>query len=404
MDTLKGHGNNVSCVLFHPRMDLLLSNSEDKTLRVWDLNRRVQLHQQRKDTDRFWILAAHPSLNYFAAGYDNGLTVFKLERENYASARAGSLIFFVKNKNLYCHDLSSKEKTLMAAVNSNGKQVMLNQPKSVYYNHFNQSAHGIILNFDSEGGCFLIYEFNRDLKTAKLTHEKRGDFTLGAVFLSKDKICVLDQHKELGVCNFDGSNLKKFQIVGAKKTSYAKVDQIFPAPLGKILVFSSEDGGQLALYDIAARKILHELSMGGTDPKAVYWNSNFTFAAIVTKTCKLIQNDSVEVMIVTKNLEIVNQQKESAKIKTGCFDGENNAFIYSTSTHVKYLFFGEPGSKATVSGTFKSNDEPVYVAFVSSNWSLSSQFMKNQVFAFNRLGDLVQTEVNNTDYMFKLAL
>jgi hypothetical protein len=47
--------------------------------------------------------------------------------------------------------------------------------------------------------------------------------------------------------------------------------------------------------------------MGGTDPKAVYWNSNFTFAAIVTKTCKLIQNDSVEVMIVTKNLEIVNQ-------------------------------------------------------------------------------------------------
>jgi len=30
--------------------------------------------------------------------------------------------------------------------------------------------------------------------------------------------------------------------------------------------------------------------------------------------------------------------------------------------------------------------------------------MKNQVFAFNRLGDLIQTEVNNTDYMFKLAL
>lgn len=30
--------------------------------------------------------------------------------------------------------------------------------------------------------------------------------------------------------------------------------------------------------------------------------------------------------------------------------------------------------------------------------------MKNQVFAFNRQGDLVQSEVNNTDYMFKLAL
>jgi hypothetical protein len=70
---------------------------------------------------------------------------------------------------------------------------------------------------------------------------------------------------------------------------------------------------------------------------------------------------------VNKNLEIVNQQKESAKIKTGCFDGDNNAFIYSTSTHIKYIFCGEtPANKGkSISGTFKSVEEPVYVAFVS---------------------------------------
>ena len=293
MDTLKGHANNVSCVLFHPRMEILISNSEDKTLRVWDLNRRVQIHQQRKDTDRFWVLAAHPSLNYFAAGYDNGMTVFKLERESYASARSGSLIFYVKNKNLYYHDLSSKEKNIMAPVNTNGKQVMMNQPKSVYYNHFNQSSHDIILNFDTEGGCFLIYEFHRDLKQqgggVKMISEKRGDYTVAAVFLSKDKLCVLDSNKELAVCNFDGSNLKKFAITSSttagKKagTSYGKVDMIYPAPLGKILVQSNEDGGSLALYDIAARKVLHEISVA--DVKSIYWNHNFTFAAIVTKTC-----------------------------------------------------------------------------------------------------------------------
>ena len=45
---------------------------------------------------------------------------------------------------------------------------------------------------------------------------------------------------------------------------------IFPAPLGKILVFTNEEGGALALYDIAARKILFELSV--TDIKAIYWN------------------------------------------------------------------------------------------------------------------------------------
>lgn len=54
------------------------------------------------------------------------MVVFKIERENYASVRAGSHIFFVKNKNLMYHDLSSKEKQVMAAVNTNGKQVLLN--------------------------------------------------------------------------------------------------------------------------------------------------------------------------------------------------------------------------------------------------------------------------------------
>jgi coatomer protein complex subunit alpha (xenin) len=50
-------------------------------------------------------MASHPSLNYFAAGYDNGMCVFKMERERHASARVGSAIFFVKAKNLYMFDI-----------------------------------------------------------------------------------------------------------------------------------------------------------------------------------------------------------------------------------------------------------------------------------------------------------
>jgi hypothetical protein len=57
---------------------------------------------------------------------------------------------------------------------------------------------------------------------------------------------------------------------------------IYPGPLGKVLIHADDC---LQLYDIAARKVMHEV--GGTDVKAVYWNNNFTYAAIVTKTCKI---------------------------------------------------------------------------------------------------------------------
>jgi len=58
-------------------------------------------------------MASHPTLNYFAAGYDNGMCVFKMEMERHASARVGSAIFFVKAKNLYMFDIQSKQKNVM---------------------------------------------------------------------------------------------------------------------------------------------------------------------------------------------------------------------------------------------------------------------------------------------------
>ena len=41
VDTCRGHFNNVSCAIFHPRQDLIVSNSEDRTIRFWDLTKRL---------------------------------------------------------------------------------------------------------------------------------------------------------------------------------------------------------------------------------------------------------------------------------------------------------------------------------------------------------------------------
>ncbi len=98
VDTCRGHYNNVSCVIFHPRQDLIVSNSEDKSIRVWDTAKRTCLHTFRREHDRFWIVAAHPTLNLFAAGHDSGMVVFKLERERPAHAVHGNLLYYVKVK------------------------------------------------------------------------------------------------------------------------------------------------------------------------------------------------------------------------------------------------------------------------------------------------------------------
>ena len=50
-----------------------MSNSEDKSIRVWDMSKRTGVQTFRREHDRFWILAAHSEVNLLAAGHDRWL-------------------------------------------------------------------------------------------------------------------------------------------------------------------------------------------------------------------------------------------------------------------------------------------------------------------------------------------
>ena len=136
--------------------------------------------------------------------------------------------------------------------------------------------------------------------------EKRGDNTLAAIFITKDKICVLDMNRELAVCNVDASGLKKVNI---NKKGLTKIEMIYPAPMGKILVHADDS---LFLYDLAAKKVTAELSLPeGLTVKQIHWTSNYTHFVVIAST---------RIMMVNKNLELLISQSEPCKVKSGCFD------------------------------------------------------------------------------------
>lgn len=66
------------------------------------------LQNFRHENDRFWVLAAHPSLNLFAAGHDNGMIVFKTERERPAHCVHEQHAFYVKERQLRRLDMNTR--------------------------------------------------------------------------------------------------------------------------------------------------------------------------------------------------------------------------------------------------------------------------------------------------------
>ena len=138
VDTCRGHFNNVSSALFHPRHELIISNGEDKTIRVWDMSKRAAVQTFRRENDRFWVLTAHPELNLFAAGHDNGLIVFKLERERPAFSLHQNMLYYVCDKVVRQHDLTTGADSALLSIKKLGNAYT--PPRSLSFNPAERSV------------------------------------------------------------------------------------------------------------------------------------------------------------------------------------------------------------------------------------------------------------------------
>ena len=146
MDSCRGHFNNVSCCIFHPRQEILLSASEDKTVRVWDMHKRTCLKvlrcvahmsdefqwamaSRRHENDRFWVVAAHPTENLFAAGHDSGMIVFKIERERPAYNVQGNMLYYV----MVSVQFRGGTRTLLVFCRADRYDALIRQPQRILH-------------------------------------------------------------------------------------------------------------------------------------------------------------------------------------------------------------------------------------------------------------------------------
>lgn len=243
VETFRGHFNNVSCVLFHPRQELILSNSEDKTIRVWDMAKRNMIQTFRREHDRFWILAAHPELNLFAAGHDSGMVIFKLERERPAYASHNNeAVFFIKDKFVRTYDFASGRDVPVLSV----RRPAGNRTQTLA---FSPQDRAILVSSDADGGSYELYQIPKDGRGAENVESKRG---LGgsAVFVGRDRFAVLDKSSQIAVKNLKNEETKRC-------VPPYPVDMLFPGPTGYVLMRSDE---RITLYDVQQRKVVAEIT------------------------------------------------------------------------------------------------------------------------------------------------
>lgn len=312
VDTCRGHFQNASSCLFHPHQDLILSVGEDKTIRVWDLNKRTSVQSFKRDQDRFWVIAAHPEINLFAAGHDSGVMVFKLERERPpATLYQNQLFYITKEKHVKCYDFAkNSESPPMVSLRKLGPAWMPCRTIS-----YNPAERAILVTTTGENSTYELVHLPRDASGAvEPTNSKSGQGN-SAVFVARNRFAVFN---------------KASQTVDIKDLSNSTTKTL-NAPAGTTDIYFGGSGALLfltptsvVLYDIQQKKQLAELAVNGV--KYVVWSNDGLYAALLSKH---------NVTIVTKTLEQVSSLHETIRIKSATWD-DAGVLLYSTLNHVKY--------------------------------------------------------------------
>lgn len=81
VQTLEGHASNVSAVAFHPELPIILTGSEDGTVRLWHANTYRLENNLNYGLERVWAISCLKGSNNVAVGYDEGSILLKAGRE-----------------------------------------------------------------------------------------------------------------------------------------------------------------------------------------------------------------------------------------------------------------------------------------------------------------------------------
>ncbi|CAF4209674.1 unnamed protein product, partial [Adineta steineri] len=303
--------------------------------------------------DRFWVLAIHPTLNLFAAGHDNGMIVFKLERERPVYAVVGNLIYYVKEKYLRRLEITTSKDVPLMQLRSG--------PRAPYYSiSYNPAENSILLTTrvpsQPDTSMYDLYTIPKDAgesATAAQTPdapEGRRSSGLNAVWVARNRFAVLDKNHVVTNC-----------------------DEIFYAGTGLILI---RENDHISLYDVQQKRSLASVRV--SKAKYAIWSNDMNYLSLLSKHQLVICNRKLEQLCIIQ---------ENISVKSGAWD-DSGVFIYTTPNHIKYaLINGDHGIIRTL-------DLPIYITKIKGN----------SVFCLDREVRSRLLNIDLTEFKFKLAL
>ncbi|KAG1738747.1 coatomer WD associated region-domain-containing protein [Suillus lakei] len=342
VQTMEGHTNNPSFAVFHPNLPIIISGSEDGTIKIWNSNTYRLENTLSYALERAWCVSLRRDANEVAVGFDEGIVVIKLGRDEptYSMDPSGKLIY-TKNQVV----LSGNVATLSDIATADGNRIPLSIKEigttEIFATGLLHSPNGRFVTVVGDGE-YIIY-------TALAWRNKAfgsgtgfawaGDSNTYAVLENKVKLRVFKSFKERGGAGMKGAG------------SWA-VDAIYGGP-----VLGARGKGFVIFWDWESGDIVRRIDV---EAKNIFWSTTGTLVAVVSDDSYYIlkfdrdaYNSKLE-----EGVEITDEGVEEAfdvvaeisdSVKTAKWIGD--CFIYTTAGNRLNYFVGNESYTISPSDT-----------------------------------------------------
>ncbi|XP_064089389.1 coatomer subunit beta'-like isoform X3 [Macrobrachium nipponense] len=330
VQTLEGHSQNVSSVSFHPELPIILTGSEDCTVRVWHVNTYRLESTLNYGLDRVWCISSLKGSNNVCFGYDEGSVMIKLGREEPAmSMDVSGKIVWARHSEIQQANLKAMGETeildgerLPLAVKDLGACDIY--PQTIAHN---PNGRFVVVCGDGE---YIIY-------TAMALRNKAFGPALEFVWaLDSSEYAIRES-------NFVVKLFKNFKEKKSFKPEFG-CEAIF----GGYLLGCRSSATGLAFYDWETQELVRRIEI---QPRQIFWSENGDYVCIATDENYFILKYSSDAVTnardnkenVTEDgiedaFDLVGEVQEI--VKTGKWVGD--CFIYTNSVNrLNYYVGGE---------------------------------------------------------------
>ncbi|KAJ3966445.1 coatomer WD associated region-domain-containing protein [Lentinula raphanica] len=331
VQTMEGHTNNVSFSVFHPSLPVIISGAEDGTVKIWNANTYRIENTLSYALERAWCVALHRTANEVAVGYDEGLVVIKLGKDEptFSVDSSGKMIY-TKSSAVLSANLSLVDDSSL----SDGQRVQLSSKEigssEVFPTAILHSPNGrwVTVVGDGEWIIYTALAWRNKSFGNGFSFAWGPDSNTYAVLESKVNLKLFKNFKE------------KPGVI--KGTGSWGMDALYGGPL-----LSARGNGFVIFWDWETGEIVRRIDV---DAKNIYWSTNNTLVAITSDDSFYIlrfDRDAYEAKLAEGGLENSDEGAEEAfeviadvqeSVKTAKWIGD--CFIYTTSSNRLMYFVG----------------------------------------------------------------